>query len=74
MPKMGVTLHCYRYATAERAKQSGYPERFAQEVLGHNSNNALATGVRNTQPDTERNSAETDKRRREIIPARSADC
>ena len=32
-----VTLHCYRYAWAERAKQCGYPERFAQEALGHNS-------------------------------------
>ena len=33
----GVTLHSYRYAWAERAKQSGYPERFAQEALGQNS-------------------------------------
>jgi integrase len=33
----GVTLHCYRYAWAEQAKQCGYPERFAQEALGHNS-------------------------------------
>ena len=33
----GVTLHCYRYAWAERAKVCGYPERFAQEALGHNS-------------------------------------
>lgn len=32
-----VTLHSYRYAWAERAKQVGYPERFAQEALGHNS-------------------------------------
>ena len=32
-----VSLHCYRYAWAERAKQCGYPERFAQEALGHNS-------------------------------------
>ena len=34
----GVTLHSYRYAWAERAKRCGYPERFAQEALGHNSN------------------------------------
>jgi integrase len=34
----GVTLHSYRYAWAERAKTVGYPERFAQEALGHNSN------------------------------------
>jgi integrase len=33
----GVTLHSYRYAWAERARQAGYPERFAQEALGHNS-------------------------------------
>ena len=33
----GVTLHSYRYAWAERAKIAGYPERYAQEALGHNS-------------------------------------
>lgn len=33
----GVTLHCYRYAWAERAKMVGMPERFAQAALGHNS-------------------------------------
>ena len=33
----GVTLHSYRYSWAERAKAAGYPERFAQEALGHNS-------------------------------------
>jgi integrase len=33
----GVTLHSYRYAWAERAKKCGYPERFAQQALGHNS-------------------------------------
>ena len=33
----GVTLHSYRYAWAERAKIAGYPERFAQVALGHNS-------------------------------------
>jgi integrase len=32
-----VSLHSYRYAWAERAKKAGYPERFAQEALGHNS-------------------------------------
>jgi integrase len=32
-----VTLHCYRYAWAERAKTAGYPERYAQEALGHKS-------------------------------------
>jgi len=33
----GVTLHSYRYAWAERAIIAGYPERFAQLALGHNS-------------------------------------
>ena len=33
----GITLHSYRYAWAERARSCGYPERFAQEALGHNS-------------------------------------
>jgi integrase len=31
-----VTLHSHRHAWAERAKTCGYPERFAQEALGHN--------------------------------------
>ena len=33
----GVSLHSYRYAWAERAKESGYPERFAMQALGHSS-------------------------------------
>jgi integrase len=33
----GVSLHSYRYAWAERAPKCGYPERFAQQALGHNS-------------------------------------
>jgi len=33
----GVSLHCYRYAWAERARVAGYPERYAQEALGHKS-------------------------------------
>jgi len=33
----GITLHCYRYAWAQRAFASGYPERFAQAALGHKS-------------------------------------
>jgi integrase len=33
----GVTLHSYRHAWAQRAKACGYPERFAQASLGHNS-------------------------------------
>jgi integrase len=34
---LGLTLHSYRYAWAERAKVVGMPERFAQAALGHNS-------------------------------------
>lgn len=33
----GVSLHSYRYAWAERARSCGYPERWAQNALGHNS-------------------------------------
>lgn len=33
----GVSLHSYRYAWAERARSCGFPERFAQEALGHGS-------------------------------------
>ncbi len=33
----GVSLHCYRYAWAERARQSGYPEQYAMQALGHHS-------------------------------------
>ena len=32
-----VTLHSYRYAWAKRAKEAGYPERWAQIALGHGS-------------------------------------
>jgi len=30
-------MHSYRYAWAERAVAAGYPERYAQEALGHAS-------------------------------------
>jgi len=33
----GVSLHSYRYSWAERARACGFPERFAQEALGHGS-------------------------------------
>jgi integrase len=33
----GVTLHSYRYAWAERSADNGYPERYAQRVLGQGS-------------------------------------
>ena len=34
---VGVSLHSYRHAWAHRAKACGYPQRFAQEALGHSS-------------------------------------
>jgi integrase len=33
----GISLHSYRHAWAQRAKACGYPQRFAQEALGHSS-------------------------------------
>jgi integrase len=44
-----VTLHCYRYAWAERALAAGYPERYAQEALGHNSKAVHRAYARNAQ-------------------------
>ncbi len=34
---IGVSLHSYRYAWAQRARVNGYPIRWAQNALGHNS-------------------------------------
>ena len=45
----GVTLHSYRYAWAERAKVAGYPERFAQAALGHNSKAVHRAYAKNAQ-------------------------
>jgi integrase len=45
----GVSLHSYRYAWAERAKMAGYPERFAQEALGHKSAAVHRAYSRNAQ-------------------------
>jgi integrase len=45
----GVTLHSYRYAWAERAKTCGYPERFAQLALGHNSKAVHRAYAKNAQ-------------------------
>ena len=32
-----MSLHSYRYSWAQRAKACGYPQRFAQDALGHSS-------------------------------------
>ncbi len=52
----GISLHSYRYAWAERAKKAAYPERFAQEALGHNSkavHRAYSKGARVVLPPLE---------------------
>jgi integrase len=65
----GVTLHSYRYAWAERAKVAGYPERFAQFALGHNSkavHRAYSRNAKVTLPSLE--DYERDARLAQIIP------
>ena len=65
----GVTLHSYRYAWAERAKAAGYPERFAQEALGHNSQAVHRAYARRAQvilPPLEQ--FEADKKQPKVIP------
>lgn len=52
----GISMHSYRYAWAERAKVVGYPERFAQEALGHGSkavHRAYARKAKMTLPSLE---------------------
>jgi integrase len=45
----GVSLHSYRHAWTERAKRCGYPERFAQEALGHSSRAVHAAYARRAE-------------------------
>jgi integrase len=33
----GISLHCFRYSWAQRAKKAGYPQRWAESALGHSS-------------------------------------
>ena len=52
----GISLHCYRYAWAERAFEHGYPERYAQAALGHSSkavHQAYAKGAKVICPSLE---------------------
>ncbi len=61
----GISLHSYRYAWAERAKVCAYPERFAQEALGHNSkavHRAYARKAQVTLPPLERYEAEYEQK------------
>jgi integrase len=62
-----VSLHSYRYAWAERAKAAGYPERYAQEALGHASaaiHRAYAKSARVELPPLEEYEREAQK----IVP------
>ena len=65
----GVSLHSYRYSWAERAKQYGYAERFAQEALGHNSkavHRAYARGAKVVLPSLE--NYEPQRAEQKVIP------
>jgi integrase len=63
----GISLHSYRYAWAERARTAGYPERFAQEALGHASKAVHRAYAKKAQviipalEEYERRQAETDE-------------
>ena len=68
----GVTLHSYRYAWAERAKVVGYPERFAQLALGHNSkavHRAYAKNAQVTLPPLEEYEREHEQK---VVPLNNA--
>lgn len=69
----GVSLHSYRYAWAQRAKACGYPARFAQEALGHNSravHEAYARGSEIVVPSLE--SWEAQPRSAALVPPKAA--
>ena len=68
----GVSLHSYRYAWAERAKICGYPERFAQLALGHNSkavHRAYAKNAQVTLPPLEEYEREHEQK---VVPLNNA--
>jgi hypothetical protein len=67
----GVTLHSYRYAWAERAKEAGYPERFAMQALGHSSkavHRAYAKKVQFTLPPLENYEKQSSNRLPAMMP------
>jgi integrase len=71
----GVSLHSYRYAWAERAKVAGYPERYAQAALGHNSKAVHRAYARNAQvvlPSLE--SFEKKAQAADILPLPALEC
>jgi len=70
----GVSLHSYRYAWAQRAKTCGYPERFAQEALGHNSkavHRAYARQAKVILPSLESYEREFEQRKVVMFPSRA---
>lgn len=68
----GVSLHSYRYAWAERARTAGYPERFAQEALGHNSKAVHRAYARKAQVELP-SLAEYEKRRATFLAGGSVE-
>ncbi|MGA2868047.1 MAG: tyrosine-type recombinase/integrase [Verrucomicrobiota bacterium] len=68
----GVSLHSYRYAWAERAKAAGYPERFAQVNIGHNSRAVHRAYSRNAHVEMPALS-EYEKQQKAVISGNKAD-
>jgi integrase len=71
----GVSLHSYRYAWAERARSCGFPERFAQEALGHGSKavaRAYAKRAKVLVPSLEEYEKQTANAKSVIVPLPAA--
>jgi integrase len=68
----GVSLHSYRYAWAERAKTAGYPERYAQVNLGHNSR-AMARAYSRKAPVEMPSLSEYERQQKAIIRNRNTE-
>ena len=68
----GISLHSYRYAWAERAKMAGYPERFAQVNLGHNSR-AMARAYSRKAPVEMPSLSEYERQQKAIIGNRNTE-
>ena len=71
-PRMGIkgiSLHSYRYAWAERAKTAGYPERFAQEALGHNSKAVHRACARKAKVELPQDTRSTERNTASLRPA-----
>jgi integrase len=68
----GISLHSYRYAWAERAKTAGYPERFAQVNLGHNSR-AMARAYSRKAPVEMPSLSEYERQQKAIVGNQSSE-